>query len=667
MNHIRRPSLAVLGAGVACTVLSCNAASIQSLGDFPDGYWSRAFALSADGSTVAGSSYWFDGTRHAFRWTRTGGLVDLGSIADSPDNAAMTLSADGSIAAGYSGTEGYRWTLEGGFENLGHLGANLLATPLASSATGNAIVGYDGSTPFRWTPATGMSALATLPGATTGAASAITPSGSFIAGNLGLQLVRWNGSVPTAIADFPSDLYVAASAINSEGNVIAGRVLHAGANSTDALCWIEGFGARFLPDLPGGDDNASVQGVTSDGLTGVGFGSEIPFWTTATIWSAAHGLQRLADVLTAQGVDLSNWDSLDEAYAISPDGRFIAGSGTVAATFRQEAFIAEITPLPAPPQSPWTAVAPSLPGRVQAEHYDTGGQLVAFFDTTAANAGAALRSDAVDLVSNRESAGGLSAKMSSREWLEYTVNVTTPGPLVLRLRVAAAAAGSSIKVLTGPAGAALVPVVHSLAVPNTGSANTYTIVETDISLPIGTQILRLCANGTDFCVNWFEVAPRGTYREIWTGASGNRTSQIPLTRTPNQTGFLPALETPANSGDNYGIRLRSYLRAPSTGTYRFWIASDNDSDLLVSTSSNPASRRRIASVSGNTNPRQWSKYNSQKSAAISLVAGQLYYVEVLQKEGTGGDHVSVGWSKPGQSTQAPSEVIPTSALSAFLP
>lgn len=116
-----------------------------------------------------------------------------------------------------------------------------------------------------------------------------------------------------------------------------------------------------------------------------------------------------------------------------------------------------------------------------------------------------------------------------------------------------------------------------------------------------------------------------------------------------------------------GIRLRSYLRAPSTGTYRFWIASDNDSDLLVSTSSNPASRRRIASVSGNTSPRQWSKYASQRSAGISLVAGQLYYVEVLQKEGTGGDHVAVGWSKPGQSTQAPSEVIPNSVLSAFLP
>ncbi len=667
MNDIRRPSLAVLGAGVACTVLSCNAASIQSLGDFPNGYWSRAFALSADGATVAGSSYWFDGTRHAFRWTRADGLIDLGSIADSPDNAAMTLSADGAVTAGFSGTEGYRWTVAGGFQNLGHLGSNLLATPLASSATGNTIVGYDGSTPFRWTSASGMTALATLPGSANGAASAITPSGSFIAGSLGLQLVRWDGSVPSALAGFPSDLYVAASTISSEGNVIGGRILRAGANSTDALCWIEGVGARLLPDLPGGDDNASVQGVTSDGLTGVGFGSEIPFWTTATIWSAAGGLQRLADVLAAQGVDLSYWDSLDEAYAISPDGRFIAGSGTVAATFLQEAFIAEITPLPPPPQAPWTTVPPTLPGRVQAEHYDTGGQLVAFFDTTAGNTGPALRNDAVDLVTNTDSTGGLSSKMSSREWLEYTVNVTTAGPLVLRLRVAATAAGGSIKVLAASAGAALVPVVNSLAIPNTGSANTYTIVEADISLPMGPQILRLCSNGPDFCVNWFEIAPRGTYREIWTGVSGNRTSQIPLTRTPSSTGFLPTLETPANSGDNYGIRLRSYLRAPSTGTYRFWIASDNDSDLLLSTSSNPASKRRIASVSGNTNPRQWAKYASQRSAGISLVAGQLYYVEVLQKEGTGGDHVSVGWSKPGQSTQAPSEVIPTSALSAFLP
>ena len=40
-------------------------------------------------------------------------------------------------------------------------------------------------------------------------------------------------------------------------------------------------------------------------------------------------------------------------------------------------------------------------------------------------------------------------------------------------------------------------------------------------------------------------------------------------------------------------------------------------------------------------------------------------MEALQKEGGGGDNLAVGWAKPGESTSAPSEVIPGSVLSPF--
>ena len=66
-----------------------------------------------------------------------------------------------------------------------------------------------------------------------------------------------------------------------------------------------------------------------------------------------------------------------------------------------------------------------------------------------------------------------------------------------------------------------------------------------------------------------------------------------------------------------------------------------------------------------TNSRQWTKESNQRSAAINLVQGQRYYVEALQKEGTGSDNLAVGWAKPGQSTSAPSEIIPGAVLSAF--
>lgn len=666
MNPIVRPRLATLGAGLAATVIATQAASIQSLGDFPDGYWSRAFAVSADGTAIAGASYWFDGTRHAFRWTALEGLVDLGTINAATDSAATVVSGNGAVVAGFSGTEGFRLT-GGILQNLGHVGANLMTTPLSATSDGGTIVGFDGSAPFRWQASTGITALPTLAGATTGEAGAITPTGSFIAGSLGLQLVRWTGTTPAALTAFPTDIDVFASSISSEGNAIGGRVLHAGGNSADALRWIEGVGASYLPDLAGGDANAAALGTTADGLTWVGYGSDSPFWTTATVWPAGGNPTRLQDVLSAQGVDLTYWDSLDEAYAISPDGRFIIGSGTVAATFFQEAFIAQITPVATPDQASYNGVTRWFPGRVQAEDYDMGGQLVAYFDTTAGNSGGQYRADAVDLVANTETPGGVSATLANREWTEYSVNVPADGSYVLRFRVAAATTGGTIKAAYAASGAPLTPLISSLTVPSTGSANTYTVIEADVSLPAGTGVLRVCGLGSSFNLNWLEVAPRGACREIWTGVTGTSTAQIPTGLAPNTVNTLTTLETPQNTGDNYGIRIRAYLCAPSTGSYRFWIASDNNSDLYLSTNANSSARRRIASVTGATKYREWGKYNSQKSVAVSLVAGQLYYIEVLQKEGTGPDHVSVGWSRPGQGTRNPTEIIPTSVLSAFLP
>ena len=154
-------------------------------------------------------------------------------------------------------------------------------------------------------------------------------------------------------------------------------------------------------------------------------------------------------------------------------------------------------------------------------------------------------------------------------------------------------------------------------------------------------------------------------REVWTGISGNCVANIPVGAAPNLTDTLPSFEAPTNWADNYGTRMRGYITAPVTGSYTFWIASDDNSELWLSVNDNPANKVRIAWVPDWTDSRQWNKFSSQKSAAIPLTAGQRYYVEALQKEGAGGDNLAVGWAKPGESTSAPSEVIPGSVLSPF--
>ncbi len=140
-------------------------------------------------------------------------------------------------------------------------------------------------------------------------------------------------------------------------------------------------------------------------------------------------------------------------------------------------------------------------------------------------------------------------------------------------------------------------------------------------------------------------------REWWTGISGSAVSQLTSApgypNAPSGSGFLSRFEAPTNWADNYGTRVRGYLHPPVTGSYRFWIASDDNSELWLSSDAMPAPASLVARVPGWTSSRIWDKYPEQQSAPIPLLAGQRYYVEALQKEGGGGDNLAVAWEVPG--------------------
>jgi len=152
----------------------------------------------------------------------------------------------------------------------------------------------------------------------------------------------------------------------------------------------------------------------------------------------------------------------------------------------------------------------------------------------------------------------------------------------------------------------------------------------------------------------FIFRPEGSgtiLREYWTGIGGS--SVWDLTNNPNYPdhptgdGEVTSFEGPTNWNDSYGTRVRGYVHPPITGSYVFWIASDDASQLWLSTDDDPANRQLIASVSGWTSPRQWNKFSSQESTELYLEAGPRYYIEALQKEGSGGDHLAVRWALPG--------------------
>ena len=123
-------------------------------------YTSQSFAygISDDGQTVVGASSsnkHVDRGEQAFRWTQGTGMQPLGFLTGEISSVAYAVSADGSVVAGQSGFSAFRWTAESGMEAIGNF------TPASVSADGNVIVGTSPAEGLAvvWTPETGAQSL----------------------------------------------------------------------------------------------------------------------------------------------------------------------------------------------------------------------------------------------------------------------------------------------------------------------------------------------------------------------------------------------------------------------------------------------------------------------------------------------------------------------------
>lgn len=127
---------------------------------------------------------------------------------------------------------------------------------------------------------------------------------------------------------------------------------------------------------------------------------------------------------------------------------------------------------------------------------------------------------------------------------------------------------------------------------------------------------------------------------------------------PSNVSELLSFQAPSNVADNYAQRVSGYFIPATTGKYVFFVASDDDSDLFLSTDDSPAHKQLIAQETGWSAERQWttspSSVATQKrsdqwspdggttvpfAGGIQLTAGQKYYIEGIQHEGGGGDNL----------------------------
>ncbi len=172
-----------------------------------------------------------------------------------------------------------------------------------------------------------------------------------------------------------------------------------------------------------------------------------------------------------------------------------------------------------------------------------------------------------------------------------------------------------------------------------GSAGSYDCVITNAFGTTTSVTATVTVNG----VGGFDWG--GLWRDVFTGISGSTVADLTNSANypnfPSSSGVITSAESPSDYADSYGQRWSGWITPPESGTYKFYLASDDESELWLSTTDKRADRVRIAQMFGWTTARNWS--GGTMSGSISLTAGQRYYIEVIHKEGGGGDNAAVTW------------------------
>jgi len=161
-----------------------------------------------------------------------------------------------------------------------------------------------------------------------------------------------------------------------------------------------------------------------------------------------------------------------------------------------------------PAQAAYSGTPVSIPGTIQVENYDVGGNGFAYQDDSEGNTGGStFRTDEeVDLEDCEDIDGGYNLGFATAgEWLEFTVDVKFKGTYTLGIRAACngddrtISLSSDEKALTGDIG-----------IENTGAWQSWYTEEIDVELDAGVQVLRLTVGEVNYVnINYITFTSKG--------------------------------------------------------------------------------------------------------------------------------------------------------------
>jgi probable HAF family extracellular repeat protein len=314
----------VLSAVAGASSSAQSSVAIIDLGTFPGGTVSRAVDINDAGVAVGYSFLDGDRASHAFVWTLTGGMQDLGTLGGG-SSAAVAVSESGHVV-GESDGHAFSWTQARGMVDLGTLGG-LTSAAAAVNAAGQ-VVGWSVTaegTPhaFFWSPSQGMIDLGTL-GALIGVdgqplrgaisfASAVNDAGQVVgssdspSGHHAFLWTQAEGMIALGTLEGSRGFSVARK-INQAGQII-GVSTHPRGADLHAFSWTKAGGMIDLGTL-GGPWSSAVAVNSGGQVVGsasipqcIGGGTHIclAYASHAFSWTAGGGL---VDLGTLGGVQI---------------------------------------------------------------------------------------------------------------------------------------------------------------------------------------------------------------------------------------------------------------------------------------------------------------------------------------------------------------------------
>jgi hypothetical protein len=150
------------------------------------------------------------------------------------------------------------------------------------------------------------------------------------------------------------------------------------------------------------------------------------------------------------------------------------------------------------PRGPYKGIAHAIPGTIQMEEFDEGGNGISYYDNSPGSELTPVvnfrTEEDVDIQTCTDAGGGYNVGYTKAgEWLEYTVNVATAGNYDIAFRLACNGTGRTLSLSVN--GTAL---GTALSVPNTGGWQTWSTASLlNVPLKAGQQVLRLAVGAVD--------------------------------------------------------------------------------------------------------------------------------------------------------------------------